>query len=74
LFWEIEPAVRFPAVDDHDMTYRITFKLEGVFGYNDTADINQGFIPTSTLRRRPAKPQIAASANGAHRFTHIRQL
>jgi hypothetical protein len=52
LFWEIEPAVRFPAVDDYDMTYRITFKLEGVFGYNDTADINQGFIPTSTLRRQ----------------------
>ena len=44
LFWEIEPAVHFPAADGHDLTYRITFKLEGVFGYNDTANINDGWF------------------------------
>ena len=53
LFWEIEPAVHFPATDDHDMTYRITFKLEGVFGYNDTANVNDGwFIRPSALGRK----------------------
>ena len=53
LFWEIEPAVHFPAADGHDMTYRITFKLEGVFGYNDTANVNDGwFIRPSALGRK----------------------
>ena len=44
LFWEIEPAVHFPAADGHDLTYRITFKLEGVFGYNDTVNVNDGWF------------------------------
>ena len=53
LFWEIEPAVHFPATDGHDMTYRITFKLEGVFGYNDTANVNDGwFIRPSAPGRK----------------------
>ena len=53
LFWEVEPAVHFPAADGHDMTYRITFKLEGVFGHNDTANVNDGwFIRPSAPGRK----------------------
>ena len=53
LFWEIEPAVHFPAADGHDMTYRITLKLEGVFGYKDTANVNDGwFIRPSAPRKK----------------------
>ena len=53
MFWEIEPAVHFPAADGHDMTYRITLKLEGVFGYKDTANVNDGwFIRSSAPRKK----------------------
>ena len=45
LFWEIEPGVRFPAEQDHDATFRVTFRVEGVFGHNDAANINQDFLP-----------------------------
>jgi hypothetical protein len=45
LFWEIEPGVRFPAEQDHDATFRVTFRVEGVFGHNDVANINQDFLP-----------------------------
>ena len=45
LFWEIEPAIHFPDEYDHEPTFRLTFRIEGVFGHNDRVDINQDFIP-----------------------------
>ncbi len=45
LFWELEPAVHFPADYDHDTTFRFTVRLEGIFGYNTTVDINENFMP-----------------------------
>jgi len=45
LFWELEPAVHFPEDYDHDMTFRLTVRLEGIFGYNTTVDINENFMP-----------------------------
>ncbi len=45
LFWEVEPAVHFPADYDHDTTFRFTVRLEGIFGYNTTVDINENFMP-----------------------------
>ena len=42
-----------PAAAGHDMAYRITFKLEGVFGHNDTANVNDGwFIRPSAPGRK----------------------
>ena len=52
LFWEIEPAVHFPVADGHDMAYRITLKLEGVFGYKDTANVNDGWFIRPSARRK----------------------
>ena len=45
LFWEIEPAIHFPDEYDHEPTFRLTFRIEGIFGHNDRVDINQDFIP-----------------------------
>ena len=45
LFWEIEPGVHFPSDHDHDATFRFTVRLEGIFGYNTTVDINENFMP-----------------------------
>ena len=52
LLWEIEPGVHFPAEHDHDATFRFTFRLEGVFGYNDIANINQDFLPINDPWKR----------------------
>ena len=46
LFWEVEPGIHFPSDYDHDLTFRILVKLEGVFGYNTEANINDYFTPT----------------------------
>ena len=45
LFWEVEPGVHFPSEYDHDATFRFTVRLEGIFGYNTTVDINENFMP-----------------------------
>ena len=45
LFWEVEPGIHFPSDYDHDLTFRILVKLEGVFGYNTEANINDYFTP-----------------------------
>ena len=45
LFWELEPGVHFPAEHDHDPTFRFTVRLEGIFGYNTTVNINENFMP-----------------------------
>jgi len=45
LFWELEPAVHFPSEYGHDATFRFTVRLEGIFGYNTTVDINENFMP-----------------------------
>jgi hypothetical protein len=49
LFWEIEPAIHFPDEYDHEPTFRLTFRIEGIFGHNDRVDINQDFIPVESL-------------------------
>lgn len=45
LFWEVEPGVHFPSEYGHDATFRFTVRLEGIFGYNTTVDINENFMP-----------------------------
>ena len=45
LFWEVEPGVHFPSEYDHDPTFRLTVRLEGIFGYNTTVNINENFMP-----------------------------
>ena len=45
LFWEVEPGIHFPSDYDHDLTFRILVKLEGIFGYNTEANINDYFTP-----------------------------
>ncbi len=47
LFWEMEPAIHFPAEYGHDATFRLTFRIEGVFGYNTEVNINQNFMPAT---------------------------
>ena len=42
---ELEPGVHFPSEHDHDATFRFTVRLEGIFGYNTTVDINENFMP-----------------------------
>tara|TARA_B100002003_G_scaffold197644_1_gene188140 strand:+ start:213 stop:1256 length:1044 start_codon:yes stop_codon:yes gene_type:complete len=39
LFWEITPAVHFPAKYKHDPAFALMFRLDGIFGYNETTDV-----------------------------------
>ena len=48
LFWELEPAIHFPDEYDHEPTFRLTFRIEGIFGHNDRVDINQNFLPVES--------------------------
>jgi len=48
LFWELEPGVHFPSEYDHDATFRFTVRLEGIFGYDTTVNINENFMPVKS--------------------------
>ncbi|HCX86935.1 MAG TPA: hypothetical protein DG761_02820 [Gammaproteobacteria bacterium] len=56
LFWELEPAVHFPSDYDHDTTFRFTVRLEGIFGYDTTVDINENFMPVKAPWQNDSQP------------------
>lgn len=56
MFWEVEPGIHFPSKYDYDPTFRLTLKLEGVFGYNTKANINDYFTPLEADWANKKKP------------------